>query len=466
MLTAAHVVCPGGEPLADVRVRAESGELASARVEWHSNNDDVDVALIEITDETWQEPRWRQPVRWGRFVTRRSDQRCEVIGFPDAVATRERRDSYQAAGRINPAGLVKAGLHAVEVDSPPTRPTDGRSWWAGMSGAAVLAEGLLVAMVTADPAAFDSRRLIALPITRMLDDPTFCETVASYTRRAPGVEPVELVRISERARPPTSPGGLLRADAARTPFRPTPELDGLVEWCRGEDWASTRLVVGPGGQGKTRLARHLVDTMARTGWATIVLSDQADADRTAVLADVSTPLLVAVDYAEGRADQLEAVIDALERADAKTRLLLLARTAGDWRRVRVGASTLVEDLDDDRIVVQLRPIESTSRGWIAAWREALTALAEGLAELDGDPEAGGVRVTGRAVEWQSLAATLEPPDRGGYSSILTVQMDALSRLLEPPSRFVSPTRHRRSCCVPTNVGTGNVLLVGSESRST
>ena len=31
VLTAAHVVCPGGEPLADVRVRADSGELAVAQ---------------------------------------------------------------------------------------------------------------------------------------------------------------------------------------------------------------------------------------------------------------------------------------------------------------------------------------------------------------------------------------------------------------------------------------------------
>ena len=152
LLTAAHVVCPGGTALADVRVRAQSGELAAARVVWHRHEGDVDVALVEITDPAWVEPRWRQPVRWGRFVTRRPGQRCEAIGFPSVVATPQRRDSHHAEGRISPGSLIKAGLHAMEVDNPPAPPTDGRSWWAGMSGAAVLADGLLVAVVTKDPA--------------------------------------------------------------------------------------------------------------------------------------------------------------------------------------------------------------------------------------------------------------------------------------------------------------------------
>jgi len=169
VLTAAHVVCPDDEPLTDVRVRAESGELATARVVWQRYDGDVDVALVEITDGVWREPRWRQPVRWGRLVTGRPRQRCDATGFPEVVATPQRRDSHRATGRINPGSLAKAGLHPVEVDDPPSRYSDGESGWAGMSGAAVLVEGLLVAVVTTDPAGFDSRRLVTLPIARVVD---------------------------------------------------------------------------------------------------------------------------------------------------------------------------------------------------------------------------------------------------------------------------------------------------------
>ena len=97
----------------------------------------------------------------------------------------------------------------------------------------------------------------------------------------------------------------------------------------GGEWFSIRLVVGPGGQGKTRLAHHLAALLGQNGWAAVILAERATPDQG--LAQVRVPTLVVVDYAEGRPRQLEAVIAELERAEAKVRLLLLARTAGAWR---------------------------------------------------------------------------------------------------------------------------------------
>ena len=132
---------------------------------------------------------------------------------------------------LNPGALVKAGLYAVEVTNPPAGPGPRGSWWAGMSGAALQCEGLLVGVVTADPAGFDSRRLITVPITAVVEDPVFRELVARYCGRAPVVEPVELAGLAEPVRAASSPAGLLRADVAGTPFRDRPELDQLQGWC-------------------------------------------------------------------------------------------------------------------------------------------------------------------------------------------------------------------------------------------
>ncbi|HEX3648505.1 MAG TPA: hypothetical protein VHV49_08755, partial [Pseudonocardiaceae bacterium] len=64
------------------------------------------------------------------------------------------------------------------------------------------------------------------------------------------------------------------------------------------------LVHGPGGQGKTRVAHHLGEELAAIGWAVQWLDLTADAGQLAVLAETVVPVLVVVDYAESRTEQL------------------------------------------------------------------------------------------------------------------------------------------------------------------
>ena len=184
VLTATHVVCPGGRPVARVQVRDES-KLVEARVAWHRWDDEVDIALLEMTEPGWVAPVWRHPVRWGQLVTSRAGQACEAIGFPKVVASPQRRDSHHATGVINPGSLVKAGLSAMEVDNPPVGPGPGGSWWAGMSGAALLCQQRVIGVVTTDPEGFDSRRLVTVPVATVIKDPEFRDLITSTSAAPP-----------------------------------------------------------------------------------------------------------------------------------------------------------------------------------------------------------------------------------------------------------------------------------------
>ena len=361
VLTAAHVVCLDGQPLPTVRIRAESGDLVAATVVWHRYDERVDAALLEVTDTGWVCPGWRHRVRFGWFVTGWAGQRCEAVGFPQVVATPVRRDSHHAVGVVNPKSLIKAARYAVEVVNPPAAPNMQGSRWAGMSGAAVRCEDLLVGVATEDPAQLG-------------------------------------------------------------------ELGPVLDWCADPAWFGMRLITGTGGQGKTRLARHLVGQLPQragdrsaSGWAAVVLGVHPGRDELAVLAEATVPTLVVVDYAESRGEQLDPLVAALHRAEAKVRLLLLARTAGAWRTERVTPAPHLAVLADDRIVVPLTALEAQVTRREQAWRQAVAALAPRLGELDGY----------RHVPWSTIAAEVAPPELGGerFRTILTVQMNALAALL-------------------------------------
>jgi len=109
------------------------------------------------------------------------------------------------------------------------------------------------------------------------------------------------------------------------------ELAALVSWCQDVHSGRLRLVTGPGGVGKTRLAVELADRMTKHGWKCERIADGKESEAiTALLAVTRNRALLVVDYAETRGG-LGQMLSALAGDQGEgVRVLLLARSVGDW----------------------------------------------------------------------------------------------------------------------------------------
>jgi len=385
VLTARHVIA-NASGSCEVRGLGMRGWV-SATVLWCGDGAllHVDAAFADV-----------DRVRLGRLV---GDERagCEATGFPWAQL--ERRDdvpvrkSEHLVGEIDRfSGQepdVATWMLTVHVGgSVPDPREDGASPWAGMSGAGLVCSGLLVGVVVVDPARFGQDRLLAVPLTRLVGLASFADRVADGRGEPVVLEVVEAQGVLERAYDPPPPrrerqssAFLLGARYGVVQFRARPELERLRDWAGSGQEVAVGVLTGPGGVGKTRLARELCRRLAAEGWVGGPLASRPEPGLLSRLARVDEAVLVVVDdYAEARRGDVVALLEQLARgrqSGRPRRLLLSARQLGDWWTELQDDCTdsEVRDLLGSALTIELGAAEEGADDRLDAYRAAIAAYA-------------------------------------------------------------------------------------------
>ncbi|WP_369392396.1 tetratricopeptide repeat protein [Streptomyces sp. CG1] len=453
VLTAAHVL-DGASTVGRGAVtvsRPDAGEREfPATVRWQRKDAAVDAALVEVDEGYgWQTPESladllaRPPQRFGRLIGTRPHP-VTLVGFPRMQKTPDgHRLDEQLAGRILPGTGSLAGRYEIS-STDPTIPADALagavgSRWSGVSGAAVLSDDahggeLLCGVIRRDRQADGGTRLTATPAEPLLADEDFRALVTQHAGWEPFLEPVEAAGLLAPAAPERdlkSPAALLRADAEAVTFHGREsELADLRAWCETNPaTVAVQVLTGPGGQGKPRLARRLTETLSRSGWVTGHLRpDLTDYDTPPDFSPLATglPLLVVVDYAETRPRLLRRLITHLHRSRHRVRILLLARSDGDWRTDALNAAPAARSLLTAAPVTKLAPLIPRSRlteDRVQAFARAARDLARLLPHVPTLP----------AHDWAALADTLRHSHELAdprYDNALTLQLTALVTLLQ------------------------------------
>ncbi len=273
-------------------------------------------------------------------------ERCHVIGYPQFMERQAAdgdwlRETADAFGYVPVLSGLAAGLLSVQVSSapeplPPARAGLGDSPWSGMSGGPVVADGLLLGVVTEHAPRAGSSAITATPLTALEADP-------AHPGWGPGVTDPGAwwARLGV-----TGKGSLKRIPSASGRARPAywatvqeirkrtgmltgrqDELARIASFAAGDE--GYRWLVGQAWAGKTALLAEAVTTLP--GDVDVVCyflsRREADADSSRFLAAVVPQLASLLDEDPPAADshQFRALWQrAAERADTGDRHLLLA----------------------------------------------------------------------------------------------------------------------------------------------
>ncbi|MFD6313224.1 tetratricopeptide repeat protein, partial [Streptomyces nigra] len=439
VLTCAHVV---PRPGAEIRLTEPGSPLGwSGTVVWRGQADRDDAALVDIDDPAWQ-PSPDMSVRWGFMATTGSRAPGEAWGVTTGLAPREITGPVEhVTGSMASLELSTRRRHVFSLDQrhseppPRTSPTP----WAGMSGAAVFCDGLLTGIVSTHRPWGPSTQWETVPIRDLLHDPSYRDVLA---RHAPSCDTEaecvewqdlhETVSTGPLLRFP-SPAALLRARHQVLPFRGRATLMAeLRQWLQTSG-TELLLLHGAGGQGKTRIAQQLANLASADGWGIVWLRQRPKYHERSVFENRAVPLLIIVDYADARLDQVTKLLETIadENNPYPIKLLLLSRSAGDWWRRTSTVSIAAEELTDRAQVLALPPLEPEPGDSRAdAYQDAVLGYALCLPRVRGWEHH----------QWPEVARQLLAREHGpdleapGMSTALALHAKALADLLDTASQ--------------------------------
>ena len=223
------------------------------------------------------------------------------------------------------------------------------------------------------------------------------------------------------------------------------ELRILKAWCEDEHSGRLRLVTGPGGVGKTRLTVELGECMERHGWKSERIATGQEATAIPALRAVThIQTLLVVDYAETRAG-LGQMLNALASDQGKrTRVLLVARSTGDWWNQLGTGEPAVWDMVQEAKQAELSLSSAVARDLpeAAVIAAAVTSFAQELGAPERVVEVYGESSTVRRrvldLHAAALVAVLAEP---GHELVRVDIRTVLSELLRHEQHFWYHSAH-------------------------
>lgn len=269
----------------------------------------------------------------------------------------------------------------------------------------------------------------------------FAPGVASWISERPTAHS-ELARAGELAGVLERPSRLLDPRRGVVEFTGrTGELASLIAWCEQDTAPRVRLLTGPGGVGKTRLALQLAGCVRELGWRSEWVGVGQEADIVSrVGAARSGRVLLMIDYAETRAGLSSLIRAAAQYRGPGLRVLLLARSAGQWwdqlGSAEPGVRELVSAAGPDGTPVAPAVSHELTDDQIV--RQAIPRFADALA-VDPPRRVEIVLRPGRArileLHGAALVAVLDSVRQPADSVIRVRISDVMDELLRHEARF-------------------------------
>lgn len=404
-MTAAHVV----EGAVGVKVRDPGKVMHEAALDpvfvGDVNGPRPDLALVEITGPWIDVPAMGLAAVDRDSVNADPVERCHAVGYPafmerQTAAGNPFRESVDAFGHVPVLSLLATGLLSVQLSSaprplPPEQTRLGESEWSGMSGGPVVANGLLLGVVTEHAPREGDSAVTATPLTALEADPAHPGWGPGVPNAAQWWGRLGISGLKELRRlppPPVKRPEPLYLATIREIHRRTPQLLG-----RGRDLADLadfatgtvgyQWLVGGAWAGKTALLTEMVTAAVPPSVDVVAFflsrrEGQADSNRflaavvpqLAFLLDEDAPVpdlhafralwQRAAETAAGADRHLLLVVDGLDEdlrpPGSPGVVALLPQVAGGHAHVLVGSRPHLElrrDLPPGHLLADAQPVQ-------------------------------------------------------------------------------------------------------------